>query len=445
MGLDLSSIGVVGASMGAYARPGRPSFGRAFAALSIATFVAIAYYPVIFTLAGTRLLGALHPWGVVVLLFILSFAIAGAASTRTSALAGFAIPLVSGAATILVAVGIASAYLPLVEGDILLMVAAVVAGAAGGALIVGRRSNSRLSRFASSSKPLVAAVILALLMTVAIYPDAVVGVVPWEGASGSVSGFGMGVPVYAGGYMDSTLNRTEGVSLMVSFAGTNASSIQGDNYLAAGMGVHSPGCCVDGIDYGYRFDVYLFRNGNEVLVVSAWEVCDYVSACGGHSWKVLMFLNSSEIGSPSLSSEIRLAMEWRGHIVYWVYEVGAGPPLNLTSFEAPPQENPYFDIGVLSGSGGESGYYFFQFGIMSGFPIGRGGWSVAFECPAYLADSGWKCVDHARTLEGSQSYWKVLWRWGEDYPNVEAVPNGDQGVVFSYSPSTTMGSFQSLW
>jgi hypothetical protein len=54
-------------------------------------------------------------------------------------------------------------------------------------------------------------------------------------------------------------------------------------------------------------------------------------------------------------------------------------------------------------------------------------------------------VGRAHTLEGSQSYWKVLWRWGEDSPSVEAVPNGDQVVVFSYSPSTTMKSFQSLW
>jgi len=63
MGLDLSSIGAVGASMGAYARPGRPSpSGLPFAVVSFATFVAIAYYPVIFTLAGTRLLGSLPPW-----------------------------------------------------------------------------------------------------------------------------------------------------------------------------------------------------------------------------------------------------------------------------------------------------------------------------------------------------------------------------------------------
>jgi len=445
MGLDLSSIGMVGASIGATARSKRPPLGLLFAAVSFATFVAVAYYPVIFTFAGTRLLGAFHPWGVVTLLFIVSFSTAAATSARTRALTGFIVTLVAGAVTFLVALGIARAYLSLIVGDILLMVSALVVGASVGALVMGRHGNSRLSRFASSSKPLTAAVILVLLMTVVFYPDAAVGVVPRIGASGAASVFGMGVPVYAGGYMDSALDRVEAVSLNVSFAGTNASSIQADNYLAAGIGVHSPGCCVDGIDYGYRFDDYLFRNGNEILVASAWEVCDYVSACGGHSWKVLMFLNYSDIGSPSLSSVVHLAIEWRMHAVYWIYEVGAGPSKNLTGFEAPTQENPYFDIGFVAGSGSESGYYFFQFGITSRFPIGRGGWSVAFECPAYLAQSRWQCVSHARTLQGSQSFWKVLWRWGEDYPNVKVVQDDDHGVVFSYSLSTTMADFQSLW
>ncbi len=347
--------------------------------------------------------------------------------------------------TIPVTLGIAAAYFALVADDILLMATAVVAGAIVGTLLMKHGANSWPSRLASSRWPLITAVTLALLMIVVIYPDAVVGIVPQEGSSGSTASFGMGVHAYAGGYMDSALGRTKGVSLTVSFAGTNLSSIQPDNYLAAGLGVHSPGCCVDGIDYGYRHDAYLFRNGNEVLVASAWEVCDYVSACGGHSWKVLMFLNSSEIGVTNLSSEIHLTVEWIGHTVYWAYGVGAGPLRNMTSFAAPPQENPDFDIGVASGSGGESGHYFFQFGIMSRFPIGKGGWSVTMGCPAYLAEPGWVCVEHASTIQGGESYWKLLWKWGEDYPHVEAVSSWDQPVVFAYSPSTTMKNFETLW
>ena len=71
--------------------------------------------------------------------------------------------------------------------------------------------------------------------------------------------------------------------MTVSFAGTNASAIEADNFLSAGMGVHSPHSCVDGIDFSYRFDAYLFHDGSERLVPTAWEVCDWNMACGGHS------------------------------------------------------------------------------------------------------------------------------------------------------------------
>jgi len=445
MGVDLSSVALVGASVGVYVRTRQPSSGFAYAATAFAAFVAIAYYPVVFSMAGTRLLGPIHPWAVVLLLFLLSFSTAAAASGGNGRMVSFALPVGAGAATILVSVGIASAYLSLIAGQILLMAVALVAGAAGGVLAMGRRRAWTFRHFSSSTKPLLLLVVFVLVMTVVILPDAVTGIVPQGAAAGSTPVFGMGVPVYAGAYMDSSLNRTEGESLTVSFAGTNTSAIQSDNYLAAGIGAHSPGCCVDGIDYGYRFDVYLFRSGNESLVASAWEVCDYVSACGGHSWKVLMFLDASDIGRPSLSSKIQLTLEWRDHTVCWVYAIGSGPARNLTRFETQPQENPYFNLGTFSGGIRNSMSGFFQFGMMSRYPIGRGGWLVTLECPAYMAASGWKCVDHARTLEGGQSYWKVLWRWGEDYPHVVALPNGGQGVAFSYSPSATMESFQSLW
>ena len=61
---------------------------------------------------------------------------------------------------------------------------------------------------------------------------------------------------------------------------------------------------------------------------------------------------------------------------------------------------------------------YFQSGVMGGCPIGHGGWRVLISCPAILAGS-WSCVDHAATLAGAQSFWKIWWRWGEDYPGVE--------------------------
>ena len=92
-----------------------------------------------------------------------------------------------------------------------------------------------------------------------------------------------------------------------------------------------------------------------------------------------------------------------------------------------------------------AGVYFFQFGVMSRYPIGHAGWNVNFTCPAFLANQTWTCIGHALSLQGDQSYWKALWRWGENYRGVAAVPEPiDQSVTFSYS-STTLPDFQVFW
>jgi hypothetical protein len=82
---------------------------------------------------------------------------------------------------------------------------------------------------------------------------------------------------------------------------------------------------------------------------------------------------------------------------------------------------------------------------MSAYPIGHPGWNVNFECPADEVDGAWQCVANAASLQGAQSYWKALWRWGETYGRVAATPSpGSQSVSFSFATST-MPSFQTLW
>ena len=115
----------------------------------------------------------------------------------------------------------------------------------------------------------------------------------------------------------------------VSFAGTNTSAIQPDNFLSAGVGAHSPHCCVDGIDFGYRFDAYLYHDGGEMLVATAWEICDWNMACGGHSWQNLMFFEERALSAP-LNSSVRLLMEWEGRTVLWQYSVGQAAIQNFT-------------------------------------------------------------------------------------------------------------------
>jgi len=261
----------------------------------------------------------------------------------------------------------------------------------------------------------------------------------------------MGAPVYLGGYMDAPPGHASGAEVTISFAGTNASSIQADNFLSGGIGIHAAGCCVDGIDYSYRFDLYQFHDGSETLVATAWQVCDDNAACGGHSWKVLMFSDAQPYQPTRSSDNVTLRMEWlqnrSGASVLWTYSEQGGPFANFTSFVPPTSENHDFNTGVLPGgtpTAAQSGSYFFQFGIMSRYPIGHSGWTVALTCPAVLTTE-WSCVPHARTLTGDQSFWKVFWRWGEDYPDTMVVSPQPDRMVFGFSSASPAKSFESLW
>jgi len=446
MGFDLSSIAVAAAFAGVYVRRKAPPSGREYFVAGFATFEAIAYYPMIFTFAGTRVLAPLDPWAVGALLFALSLSTAVMGTHRIGRTWGIAVPLLAGVALLALSGEIAAAYFPSILQQVAVMVAAILAGSLLGAAAETKGWAWATKHFAESSRPLLVLILAVLFMTYIVIPDAAVGMIPVAQASGHPV-YTSGVPVWAGAYMDAALGSTEGVSLTVSFAGTDASAIQADNYLAAGIGAHSPGCCVDGIDYGYRFDAYLFRTGTMALAASAWEVCDDNAACGGHSWKVLMFQNESTLASANSSVPIRLAIEWAGHTAYWSYSVGGRPTENLTSFSPQPAEKAYFNTGTLPGAWAQPGYFFFQFGISSRYPIGHAGWAVSLSCPATLVSGAWRCVDHARTLQGGQSYWKVLWRYGDDYQNVQAATRAgaNDTVGFSYLSGETMESFTKLW
>ena len=87
--------------------------------------------------------------------------------------------------------------------------------------------------------------------------------------------------------------------------------------------------------------------------------------------------------------------------------------------------------------------YFFQFGVMSRYPIGRPGWSVLISCPSVLSGH-WECTDHAETFDGSLSYWKVFWRWGGHYRDFTVSGTPTDAVRFAFYTATTP-RFQPLW
>lgn len=436
-------LGAVAASGGAIGVGSRGVLGNEkwkVILVGFAGFFAVGYYPVIFTFAGARLLPPFDPWALAGVMFALGLATSLASRDRLGARASFLVPLLALTLLLGASFGIALAYLDTLGLEVLLMLAAVVAGAVLGSY--GR--ESRKSRRQRSTVPvlLLLSVILVLTMTVVVIPDAVSGVIP---AAPPATNLMIGVPVYAGAYQVAPQGITDGVRVTISFTGTNASAIQGDNFLSAGLGIHSANCCTDGIDYGYRFDLVLFHNGSEALVASGWEACDDVAACGGHSWKVLLYSHEEELAGSS--GNATLMMVWNGGDIRWLYSVEGGPIVNFTSFGVPPPENHDFNTGVSGEISHleEKAVYFYQFGIMSGYPIGHGGWQVALACPSTLVNSSWTCVDHASSLQGSHSFWKVIWRWGEDYPDVSVSSPGAFSVVFAYDKSGATESFSTLW
>jgi hypothetical protein len=439
MGIFLGTIAIAGASIGLSARSRIAKSPGATVVVAFGIFVALAFLPVAYTLAGARLLVPLFPWSMFIFFVLLSFVTAVTSCSRLGLLPGFLLPLAATGFVFSLFWSMATGYLLQILLGFQMMALGALTGSALGALTAHFRKEVVRRHEVGFSRSLLIVLLLVLLLVVVVAPDEVSGVLP-EPATGPPLHLAIGIPVYAGGYMDTDASHSTGVAVTVSFAEITPASIGDDNFLSGGIGVHSPDCCRDGIDYGYRFDAYMFHVGNESLVASAWQICDNNAACGGHSWKNLLFSKIGPVEAGSNASSVTLQMQWKGHSVYWAYQVGTGALVNFTGFLAPARQNPAFNTGVLSGS-----FYFFQFGAMSRYPLTRPGWAVTFACPSVIAGGRWQCVDHARTLEGSKSNWKVLWRWGEDYPHAVVTKSGEDSFTLGYSATSTMESFQALW
>lgn len=454
-GYFFSCLGIAGVWGGNYFRT-RARGSRAWLLIASASAIgAITYYPVVFTMAGAKLLSPLYPIPVLAVISLATAYFSGLVAQTEGRMVGIACGLVSMLLVIAVTVEIAFQYLAQVSLVIGLMVAiGILAAAAGG---LGVRA-SRFGGVVRSRALLLAALLSLLLSTVVFQPDAVAGVAPANPGQGSSTSFSISPSVYVGGIATQAFLRVQGVSVSVSFAGTNPAAIEPNNFLSGGLGVHAAGCCVDGVDYGYRFDAYLFHDGSEALVATVWEDCDWIMACGGHSWQDLEFIKSEAIPS-TLSSSLHLYLNWIGRTVYWSYSTGNASAADFTAFIPPPQENAYFNMGTagyipttqvspnaLPGDVEKPGAFFFQYGLMSKYSIDHPGWEVSFSCPSYLNGTTWTCISHSDTIQGNESYWKAIWRWGESYDNVMVSTDASiSSATFSYSSSTTVSSFSALW
>ena len=147
--------------------------------------------------------------------------------------------------------------------------------------------------------------------------------------------------------------------------------------------------------------------------------------------------------SGSLSNWIELQMNWTGsNSVEWFYRIhyttnGSATPWTLYSSFTPPRiQNHYWDAGLFYvGEGNQPTYYayFYQFGVSSAYRIAAGNWHVLFQCPNIVLNGSRTCIPAAAYINGSHSFWKVLYTFGETYQGMAFLSLGNYEVKFYYS------------
>jgi hypothetical protein len=208
------------------------------------------------------------------------------------------------------------------------------------------------------------------------------------------------------------------------------------DFLFAGIGAQSPNCCKDGLDYGYRADMFFNKSGI-FLAARAWETCDGNPACSGYPW--ISAIHQSAVRLPADSvfpKTVMLAMEWQQdeRTVKWYHRDAYRQWKEYSQFFSPEIENPYFNLGVIPVgnpfTNPDSGNaFFFQVGVsVPGEDSGAAG-MIGFHCPAYYDKNGIKqCVDLEPIVRGN-SHWKVLWKWGVQDTKTVVETDGSHATI----------------
>jgi hypothetical protein len=407
------------------------------------TFYAISFYPVMFTLAGARILAPADQ--VVLPLFLSLLSIVVVLSFSEGRAGVFAlVPIASVGLMLLSSLGMVSQYYSDALPTFVVPLVSAAAGA-GVAVLFTFRGNRLSRRIGRSRIPITLAVAFVIFTTVVVSPDTAVGYVTSYSGGSMPGSYTYAHSFYAGGFMSSSpMIRPKAVGLQVVFGPNDSRYIPQGGFLAAGIGVHSADCCTDGIDYGYRFDALLWSNGSRSLVGDVWKTCDANGGCGGHPWRVLLFHHVEPLKGVGSNESLNLVLMWVDHSVEWSYSTVSTSHL-VATFYAPASNNAAFNAG-WDGPQNPSpgGAFFFQFGVSTLSQPSKG-WTVLLTCPSVFWDDKWTCVSHAQTLQGDQSYWKALWRWGESFPGVSAVTNSSTHSFVLQSGSPEMNSFTTLW
>jgi len=236
---------------------------------------------------------------------------------------------------------------------------------------------------------------------------------------------------YAGAYHDEQYFPTKRVEVEIDLGRFDGSTLGNEDFVTAGIGVQSPNCCKDGLDYGYRADV-LFKEAGRYLVARAWETCDQNIGCSALPWIAPM--HESKVPLPGNGSSVVLAMEWDKDDanVNWYYKTGDNWT-KYSSFQTPEIENPYFNLGVIwvgnpFSNPDSSKAYFYQAGVSTSSQETKYG-QITFECPAYYDKQEEKQCPQLAAVERGNSHWKVLWKWGLQNDNARVTMQGTSVTV----------------
>jgi hypothetical protein len=409
LGVLFFSTASVGLLIGAKSRRERHASGIDAVASGTLAAVFLGYYPAAL-LSGTFLT---YQTGLAVLAFALTlpFLFAGIASSMLSARKIHAVCSAVFAWALLSAMfaGARPEGVPVFAAMLPAGVALALAGFKAG-------------RYLSKEKAMVATfsslIALFLLVAAHSFADA-----PMNLSFGSQDGAIAEPTYYAGAYHDKEYFPTKRIEVKIDLESV---AVGKGDFVLAGIGAQSPNCCKDGLDYGYRADV-LVNDTGRYLVARAWETCDQNIACSGYPWANVMHEQVVPINSSSQS--IMLAAEWRDKTVDWYYNID-GEWRRYSSFSAPGIENPYFNLGVIwVGSpftNGESkNAYFYQAGVSTNHATAR----ITFDCPAYYDSQGTKHCASLEQVKGSDSHWKVMWKWGVPHPDSSVEIKGESATV----------------
>ena len=319
------------------------------------------------------------------------------------------------------------AVLPALFG--LALESAIMLAAAIPAALLGHRLAGRRLASQKAAAALLSALII-LFSAVAVHP--------FVDAPMNLSAFSeTGRPThYTGVYHDEQYFPTKRVEVTIDLGQLDASRIEREDFLLAGIGAQSPNCCKDGLDYGYRADILVTATGL-ALVARAWETCDQNAACSAYPWISTMHQFVSELrGANNYYPSLMLAMEWdKDGIVQWQYKAGSGEWSTFSSFDPPEIENPYFNLGVIWVGNPftnpvTNNANFYQAGVSTSGQAAPDYGQITFECLSYYDKQGEKhCVPALARVPEGNSHWKVLWKWGVPHQNVSTVIDGQNATI----------------